>query len=303
LPGTGVDEKLIVLAKKNSNPEIIQAIGNRQIAAAVDLLAKLASSSDTTVAKEALRSLAMAGTSKDVDVAVNILVNLKNESLRSEAENCLAEIIRSNDVKIKTVVTAIESAGDVKLQVSLVTALGKSGKGEAFDVLYDLITGAGKSDEVKKAAIAALSGSDNGNVTSYLIKAYKSLSNPEYKTLVYKGIVKTVPLNGGRDTQVKLDLFKKALSISSVKEEKQLVFSAVSRIQEPESLKFVMSYIDDSQLKDDAVSAAISISTRLSGTRRPAYRDAAKDAMKKVMDVSTDEKIKSKAKSIYDRIK
>ncbi|MCF7955428.1 MAG: ThuA domain-containing protein [Phycisphaerae bacterium] len=303
LSGPGVDEEIVLLAKKNKQTELIQAVGYRKIAGAVGMLAELTASSDTNVATQAFRSLAMAGTSDDIELAVGLLVNLKNESLRPEAEKCLAEIIVSNDVNIKPLISAIESAKDTKLQVSLVMALGKTGVDKAFGVLYDIITDAGKSDEVKIAAIAALSDSSNGNVVSYLMKAYENLSNKYQKALAFKGIVKTIPLNGGGNTQVKIELFKKALGMSSSEDEKKLVFSEVSKIHNVDTLKFVMSYIEDPVLKDDAAGAAISIAYRLSENRNKQNRDAARQAMEKVMEVSSNDQTKSKAKRVLDGIK
>jgi len=91
--------------------------------------------------------------------------------------------------------------------------------------------------------------------------------------------------------------------MSSGKDEKKLVFSEVSKIHNVETLNFVMSYIKDAELKDEAGDAAISIAYRLIGSRRPRYRDAAKQALEKIMEVSSNNQIKSKAKKVYDRIK
>jgi len=303
LSGDGVDDKIVSLAKESKQIELIRAFGYRKNAGAVGMLAELTASSDTNIATEAFRSFAMAGTGSDIDLAVDLLVNLKNESLRPEAEKCLATIIVSNDVNVKPLVSAIESARDTKLLISLVAALGKTGVDKAFSVLYDIITDAGKSDEVKSAAIVALSNSTNGNVVTYLMKAYQNLSNKDQKSLAYEGIVKTIPLNGGRNTQVKIELFKKALSMSSSKDEKKHVFSEVSKIHDVETLNFVMSYIKDAELKDEAGDAAISIAYRLSGSGRKHNKDAARQAMEKLIAVSSNDQIKSKAKRVLDGIK
>ncbi|MBW8014881.1 MAG: hypothetical protein FVQ82_01725 [Planctomycetes bacterium] len=307
LKGDGVDENIVGLPKVTSNNKVvveyIMAIGQRKIAGTVGLLAKYTYSSDSNISVQAFRSLAMVGKANDLGVAVKLLVDLKNDYLRFEAEKCAAGIAVSNKADVKPIVKAFNSFTNSQTKASLLKVLGKIGSDNAFSVLYDIITDGDKSDGVKKAAIAALAGSNNGNVVSYLIKAYQNLSNQDHKTLAYKGIVRTIPLNGGRNTQVKIELFKKAFSISSVKAEKKLVLSQVSKIHNAEALNFVMSFIEDPELKNEAASAAISIAYRLSGNRRKPIKDAAKKALEKIMEVSTDKQIKSKAKRVYDGIK
>ena len=63
-----------------------------------------------------------------------------------------------------------------------------------------------------------------------------------------------------------------------------------------------MSYIEDSESKDEAAGAAIFIAYKLSGSNKH-NKDAARQAMEKLIAVSSNDRVKSKAKRVLDGIK
>ena len=303
LKGASVDDKIVLLIKVCKDNEMVSellaAVGERSITCADNWLILMTGSSDTNVARQAYRSLAVAGKADDLDDAVKLLVNLENEVLRSEAENCLASIIVKNDADVKPVVSALNSAKDPKVKASLIAALGKTSSPDSYSTLVKYLDSA--DDSVKTAAIRSLSGWDNGLPAEKLLKTAESSTENIHQVLAFRGFVSTVGRKSDRSVDENINLLKKAMTIAANSLEKKKVLSALGGMPNAKTLELAMSYIDDPELKNEAAMAAIAIGDRLRRADKDT-KEKAKQAMKKLLEVSSSKTVKDRAKRVLKRL-
>ena len=298
LKDADADQRIIDMIEESKNlnitTELVIAAGKRKVADSVEALAEKTASSDNALSREAFKSLGVVEKKADLDKLVELLVDLKNESARSDAQNAALSVMLSEEAAPAPVVSAVKNAEEPKTIASLMFLLGKTDDPQGLKILRD---GLSSSDEtVKAAAIRALSDRPEGTVARDLMEVSINSGNKIHKVLAFRGFVASIPKKSDRSVDENIKLFKKAMQMASGSAEKKQVFSSLSQIANAKTLEMAVSYLDNDELKSEAGSAVIAIAGKTSNDK--ALKKQTKSALQKVLEVSNNKSIKRQANRI-----
>jgi len=113
-----VDEKILASipqAEPKLKIELIRSIGKRDMVTGVGTLLKTAQDADAGVRLESFKVLKVVAGQKDLPALVGLLINLRGEAERKEAERCVASVARGisdESHRAEAVLAALPSVKD-----------------------------------------------------------------------------------------------------------------------------------------------------------------------------------------------
>jgi HEAT repeat protein len=168
--------------------ELIRSIGERNIAAGVATLLKAAQDPQRKVRLESLKVLRTIAQPKDVPVLIDLLLSMKTETERKEAERCVAAVARKLDKenqRAEAVLSALSTVTDVQGRRSLLSVLGKVGDHSALPVLHAALKD--KDARVQDAAVRALADWPDAAPAAALIELARTAPEQIHRVLALRG--------------------------------------------------------------------------------------------------------------------
>jgi len=305
LRGPEVDKAImagIAQADAKTKVELISSIGERNISGGASTLLQTAQDSDRGVRLESLRVLKTVAGRQDLPALVTLLLNLKSDSDRTDAEKTIAAVAHKIPDKnrqaeaVLAVLPSVESVKDVRGQCSLLSVLGKIGDNTALPSLRSVL---GSQDaKLQDAAIRALSEWPTAEPTPDLLKVAESSENKVHRILALRGFVRLLGLESGRPAEETIAMYKKAMNLAPDVVEKKRVLSGLGNTESFAAMQMAASYLQDEALRQEAEFAVVKIAEGIYGS----YPQESKDVLKKIIQASVNESLKEQAQEVINQI-
>lgn len=298
LRSTEVDAAILqslVSAKAEVKAELVTAIGERNIANSVETLLKTARDEDRKVRVESLKVLKIVGKPEDLPAMVNLLLEIKGEADRTEAEKTIAVVAHKIEDKTRQAAAALAVLPNVKdtpNRASLLRVLGRIGDSSALPTLRAAL--GNREPEIQDATIRALSDWPTSEPVPDLLKVAQTAENARYKVLALRGFVRLLGLESGRSAEETIDLYKKAMDLAGDAQEKKRVLSGLASARSVAALNMVAAYLDDLALHQEAESAAVQIAQGTYG----ADPQRTREVLAKVIQVTRQDAVRQQAQNL-----
>ena len=303
LRGPKIDEAVLAeirSAEPKVKIELIQAIGQRNIAAGVQTLLKTAQDADSKVQRESFKVLKIVADEKHLRSLVELLLNVSSDSVRREAEKTVAAVahkIEDRNRQAEVVLAALPGVKDIKGRCSLLSVLGKIEDDSALGVLRAALKD--KEAKVKDAAIRALSSWPNPKPIDDLLKIAKTSDNQIHRILALRGFVRLIGLDGGRPEKETAKLYQHAIDLASNVSEKRMVLSGLANAKSVVALVLAANYMVDEAVREEAEVAVVKIAQAIYGS----YPQQTKSLLEKmIIQTSKSKALREEAQKVIDQI-
>jgi len=293
LAADGTNLVIVELLGKYEGAEriaLIAAARERQVSEAVPVLIKLTQATDAKTRIAALGAIETLGDPSTAPALVTRLLAAQTPQERAAAERAVwlcARRAKDSEKRAESLLQAIEGAPPADRAV-LLPVLGRLGGRRALEAVRQ----AEKSSDAaeRDAAARALSNWPDATVADDLLELARGGEKPSQRIAALRGYIRVVTLRGVRSDRETLAMLRPAIELATRVEEKRLILSRLSAIVVPESLELAVSYLDQPEVRGEAIAA----STRLAELLLPKHPEAAKAAMKKILAVATDKKLRAR---------
>ncbi|MBP7050401.1 MAG: HEAT repeat domain-containing protein [Phycisphaerae bacterium] len=302
LRGAEVDAAVLqnlAAAKSEVKVELVSAVGERNIAGSVETLLKAAKDEDRKVRTESLKVLRGVGKPEDMPALVNLLLEVKTDSDRTEAEKTIAIVAHKIEDATRQAAAVLQVLPNVKdnpNRASLLRVLGRIGDSSALPTLRTALTA--REAEIQDAAIRALSDWPTAEPVPDLLKVAQTAENAKYKVLALRGFVRLLGLASDRSAEETIDLYKKAMELAVDAQEKKRVLSGLASAKSLAALNMAAQYLDDLPLHLEAESATVQIAQSVYGAD-PART---KEVLAKVIAATKQDAVRQQAQEVIGMI-
>jgi len=231
-----------------------------------------------------LRLLERATTPEDIEASEQALTMV---SLRApKADACAADLA----AHLPRVGSAQQSA-----LLRVLTAVGGTTALETVRAAVD------KSDlEVRATAVRSLSSWNSADAAPYLLALLSKGAATSDKLLLLRGYLRLAALPD-LPADKRLDMCRKAAGLVHRPDEKRLLLAALGGIPSAESLASIAPYLDDAETREDAATAAVTISeTLLQGSDAGKVAPKLAEYLEKVTQVTGNDGLKKRAQSLLE---
>ena len=263
LRGPNVDKVILAAipqAEAKTKVELISSVGQRNITAGVAVLLETAKDSDRKVRTGSLRTLKIVAGPENLPAMVELLINAKSSSDRTEAQKTIAAVahrIEDKNRQAASVLAALPSVKETAARCSLLNVLGRIGDNSALPVLTSALKD--KNVDVQTAAIRALADWPTSEPVAELQKIAESSGNKVHRILALRGFVRLLGLASDRPASETIELYKKAMSLAPDAGEKKKVLSGLTTTKTLAAMQMAAGYLDDKALSVEAGAAVVNI--------------------------------------------
>lgn len=279
--------------------ELIGAVGQRNIKAAIEPLLKTAKDSERKVRTESFRVLKVVAGPEHLPALVKLLIEAKTSSDRSECQKAVAAVahkIEEKNGQAKAVLTALPKVKKTESRCALLGVLGKIGDNTALPILTAAIKE--KKADIRTAAIRSLAEWPNPEPLDELLKVAESSENKLHQILALRGFVRLLGLESKRSAEKTIEMYEKAMNLAPNAGEKRRVLSGLAGVKSRGALETAMTYLDDANLSGEAEFAAVKIAEGIGGD----FSEPAKKALKKIIEQTKNDILREQAQEILDKM-
>jgi len=297
LKGDGVDAAIVdsmKAAKSNLRAELIDVLADRRYADAVPALLSEAAGDGAKVCKAAFKALGRLAGPKDLPMLVKLLVELKAENARPDAERAIVLVARKiadQSRRADAVLAALNATKQIPARCSLLRVLGGIANDRAYEALVEATNA--ENAEVKNSAVRALANWPDARAVGQLLKILGTSSNDTHRILALRGYVWLLGQLKDRPAEL-VKRYARAMAHARRAAEKKLVLSGLANVQHADALKMATDCLQDEQVRPEAALAAMAIARRLLGSQAEAV-DA---AMKKIVATVPDADLHAQARGL-----
>ncbi|MBN2139209.1 MAG: HEAT repeat domain-containing protein [Sedimentisphaerales bacterium] len=291
----GADEAIInalKTAEGNARIELIDILSDRRSKIATPVMLIEADSADPSIARAAFKALTELAGGQDLPTLVGLLAKLDSEQTRTYAENaCVAAAhkVEDKDKRTEAILVALNSAKNIATRCSLLRILGRIADGRALEALQAAVDDS--NDDIRDTAVRALSAWPDSRVIETLSAISQNSSNNTHRVLALRGYVRLVGIDTLLSQADRVAMYKLAMSRADSPGDKKLVLAGLANAAHPDALKIVLEYVDQPQVRDEAILAAMKLAQAAAGARQEDARIAAQ----KIAEVTTDPQLRSEA--------
>jgi HEAT repeat protein len=298
LRGEQVDAAIlegIASAEPPVKVELIAAVGQRNISGAIETLLTCARQEDGRVQLESLKVLRTVAKPTDLPVLVNLLLEVKDDPGRTEAEKTVAIVAHRIEDKSRQAVPVLAVLPNVKDsadRASLLRVLGRIGDNSALPTLQTALTS--RETEIQDAAVRALADWPTAEPMADLLKVAQTADNKVHRVLALRGFVRMLGIESDRPADETVDLYKKAMDLAAEAAEKKQVLSGLASVKSPAALSLAAQYLDDLTLHQEAELAAVKIAQALHGE----YPQQTDEVLQKVIAGTKNDELRRQAQEL-----
>jgi HEAT repeat protein len=302
LRGSNVDKVIlesIPKADARTKVELISSIGQRNITPGVATLLETAKDSDRKVRIESLRVLKVVAGPEYLPALVELLINAKSSSDRTEAQKTIAAVahrIENRNRQAESVLAALPSVKEIVPRCSLLNVLGRIGDNSALPVLIAALKD--ENVEIQTTAIRSLADWPTPEPLDELMKIAENSGNKVHRILALRGFVQLLSLPSDRPVDKTIEMYKKAMSLAPDAVEKKKVLSGLSSTNSLAAMQMAAGYLDDEALSVEAGAAVINIAGGI-------YADCpeqVKDMLNRLIKTTKNDSLRQQAQELMDNI-
>ncbi|MHC4116137.1 MAG: HEAT repeat domain-containing protein [Planctomycetota bacterium] len=275
LPGKDINGRIIQSMKASDSEvkvQLIEILHDRDATEAVDELLVAASAGDADVRKASLKALADLAGPDDQEALIGLLVNLKGDTGRSEAERAVIAVSRQIEEPARTepILAAMDSPTATKC--SLLRVLGGIGGERGFAVVRRALTDT--DVEVRDTAVRTLADWPDAAAARALLAVFQTTSNRTHRVVALRGCVRQLGL-GTLPSSEMLETCSELMKGADQPQEKKLVLAALAKSADPRAIEIVEPLLADSNVRAEAELAMLGVIRNMTG---PMPQEARKTA-------------------------
>jgi HEAT repeat protein len=302
LRGSNVDKVILAAipkAEAKTKVELISSVGQRNITAGVVSLLETAKDSDRKVRIESLRTLKVVAGPENLPALVELLINAKSSTDRTEAVKTIAAVahrIEDKNRQAASVLAALPSVKETVPRCSLLNVLGRIGDNSALPVLTASLKD--ENIDIQTAAIRALADWPTPEPVGEMLKVAENSGNKVHRILALRGFVRLLGLASERPADETIEMYKKAMNLAPDAGEKKKVLSGLANTKSLAALQMAAGYLDDEVLSVEAGAAVINIA----GGIYTDYPEQAKDMLNQIIKTTKIDSLREQAQELIDKI-
>jgi len=302
LRGENVDKVILAAipkAEAKTKVELISSVGQRNITAGVAALLETAKDSDRKVRTGSLRVLKVVAGPGNLPALVELLINAKSSSDRTESQKTIAAVahrIADKNRQAASVLAALPSVKDTVARCSLLNVLGRIGDNSALPVLNAALKD--ENVDIQIAAIRALADWPTPEPVVELQKVAESSGNKVHRILALRGFVRLLGLASDRPVGETIEMYKKAMSLAPDAGEKKKVLSGLANTKSLAAMQMAAGYLDDEALSVEAGAAVFNIAADIYAD----YPEQAKDMLNQIIKTTKSESLRQQAQELINNI-
>jgi hypothetical protein len=160
---------------------------------------------------------------------------------------------------------AMERLNDEE-RLSVLPALGRIGGGKALAVVEQAIASADPKQH--EAGIRALCNWPDASIAPRLVVLAETDEHADHRRMALAALIRVAPLPDQRPPAEKLALVKKVMAMCEQDQDRKLVLKRASAIRAVETLRFVIPYLDQPELAQQACESVVELAHHR-GLREP----------------------------------
>ncbi|MBW8042090.1 MAG: hypothetical protein FVQ85_19105 [Planctomycetes bacterium] len=285
----------IVKSMKTSSAEgrvkLIEILRDRDAAEAVDELLVAGSDKDADVRRAAFKALADLAGPGHQKALIKLLLDLKGDAGRPEAERAVVAVSRNLDeaTGTKPILAVMNSTATTKC--SLLRVLGGIGNARGFVVVRQGLKD--RNPEVRDTAVRTLADWPNPTAARTLLEVFQTTSNRTHRIVALRGCVRQLGMGGLAPADM-LNICSELMKGADRPEEKKLILACLAKSGDPGATKIVAPLLADNKVRAEAELAMLGIIRNMMGP----MPDEAKSAAQNLRNKSKNQAIKKEAAAV-----
>lgn len=285
LPDPGVNDdviKMLDCPDSAVRARMLDLVGQRRVKKAIPALVKAMDDKDEVIRFAAIRNFGLLAGMSELPSMLDKIVKSTNAGEIGALEKAISSICSTGSDQKGCVQKLAESLlkATPESKAALLRVLRTTGGPDALKVVRGCVGDSNK--DVHKAAVRVLSEWKTVDAIPVLKELAKNSSDQLDKILSLRGCLgmvsrKEVP------AKEKLSICKDAVPLIQRDEEKRMLMGALGTIGSAESLNMITAYLDEPNLKRDAISTVLAIAKKRAKKQGAAV---AKQALEKVVKVA-----------------
>jgi HEAT repeat protein len=224
---------------------LIEVLAARRAVNAIDDILSAAVDADPHVRTAAMAALGDLAGPEHLSGMVQGVLKAEEGRERAAAEKAVMFVscrIADPEQRAVPLLAVMDTLEDAE-RTALLPTLGRVGGAAAWKIVEGAVTG---SDPVRhELGLIALCNWPDASVAEQLIEQAQTDEHPECRRRALRALIRVAPLPDGRSDAEKLDLLQRAMAMSTRDAERKLVLERARAIRTPQTLRFVMQYLDE----------------------------------------------------------
>jgi len=298
LPGTDINGQIIDSMKardSETKAQLIEILHDREASAAVDELLAAASSNNADVSEAAFEALSDLAGAEDQKAVIDLLVNLKGNAARAEAERAVIAVSRKLDGEAATEPILAAMGSSVAAKCSLLRVLGGIGGDRAYEVVRENLDD--RNSKVRDTAVRTLADWPDATAARALLKIFKTTSNRTHRIVALRGCVRQLSTGSVASGEM-LDICSELLADADRPDEKKQVLACLGKADDPAAIDIVKPLLSDEAVCTEAELAMLGVIRNVMGSAPQQAKAAAEYLHKKSQSPS----IKKQANDLIELI-
>lgn len=300
LSGKNINGQIIKSMKKSTaevRAKLIEILRDRDATEAVDELLVAGSDKDADVRRSAFKALADLAGPEHQKALIKLLLNLKGNVGRPEAERAVIAVSRNLDeaAAIDPILTVMDST-TTTTKCSFLRVLGGIGNTRGFVVVRQGLKDS--NPEVCETAVRTLSDWPDSTPARTLLEIFQTTSNRTHRILALRGCVRQLGMGTLPSTDM-LNICSELMKGTNRPEEQKLILACLAKSADPGATKLVEPLLADDKVKAEAELAMLGIINNMMGP----MPDEAKTAAQTLRNKSKNETITKEASAIIRLVK
>ncbi len=245
---------------------LIEVIAEKRAKEQVDIVFAQARSEDEKVRQAALAGLEPLVSEKDLPRLIGLLLetgDTDETALIQNAAVASANQITDAEKRADLFLEALKNAEGAK-RADLLRPLSRIGGKNALQAVIQET--ASEDELIQDVAVHTLASWPAIDAAEKLLDICRSTENAEHLQAAIQGYVRLVN-DSELEEWKKFSMLKEAMEVQTGPEEKKIILSGLAQVKIPASLNLVASFMDDSDLKEEAAQAAIRIASSGGGEK------------------------------------
>lgn len=263
----GVNDALVRMIESSPAPDravVLAAVAARRVEAALPELARLAGGADAALAVEAVRALAVLGTTEQLAPLAAVLIRTDNADVRGAAGEAVKAVCSRAEDKAAAAGPLVAALGQAATPAARIAVLEQLAYTSGEEALNAARRAAHDPDEtVRDRAIRTLIAWPEPAVVPWLVELAKTTDKASYAVLALRdGCLRLANRKDLPMTQ-RLDIYRSVLEAAQRAEEKRQAIAGLADLPALGALELLQAAGREAELKDDATAATIRLARQL----------------------------------------
>jgi HEAT repeat protein len=296
LPGESVAGMIAADMNQAASPlrvALLEILAARRAVDTIPDMLAAAVAADSLVRAAAMAALGQLAGPEHVPGLVQGVLRAEAGREREAAEKAVMFVcsrIADGEQRAAPLLTAMGTMNESD-RTAILPILGRVGGPAALQILEVAISDSDRDEH--DAGVRALCNWPDASIASRLTELAQEDEHPEHRTKALRALIRIASLPDGRTDSEKLELLRTAMAACTRDAERNLVLQRASAIRTPETLRFVMPYLDQPACARQACQSVVELAHHRS--LRESNKAEFERALDKVIQTSGDATLMDRA--------